>query len=137
MRCPAPNNESAAAFLRRIELKCLQQLGYILHNKHVQAAQSAVRDFFKKPSEVHLAESFDPAADAVIAPGDCLESLRACPDGFAKLAITSPPYNIGKAYEKAAELDTYLAVLNPIIEELMRVLSPHGSVCWQVGNYVE
>ncbi len=103
----------------------------------MQAARSTEQDFFKEPSEVRLAECFDPAVDAVIAPGDCLESLRSCPNGFAKLAITSPPYNIGKAYEKAAALDAYLASLNPIIEELMRVLSPDGSVCWQVGNYVE
>jgi len=103
----------------------------------MQAARSTEQDFFKEPSEVRLAECFDPAVDAVIAPGDCLESLRSCPNGFAKLAITSPPYNIGKAYEKATALDAYLASLNPIIEELMRVLSPDGSVCWQVGNYVE
>lgn len=103
----------------------------------MQAARPIERDFFKESSGVLLAESFDPAVDAVIAPGDCLKSLRSCPDGFAKLAITSPPYNIGKAYEKSAALDAYLAALDPIIEELMRVLSPEGSVCWQVGNYVE
>jgi len=102
-----------------------------------QAAQPAVRDFFEESPEVFLAESFDPAADAVIAPGDCQQSLRSCPDGLATLAITSPPYNIGKAYEKADELDKYLAALDPIIEELVRVVSPEGSVCWQVGNYVE
>jgi adenine-specific DNA-methyltransferase len=27
--------------------------------------------------------------------------------------------------------------LEPVIEELTRVLSPTGSLCWQVGNYVE
>jgi DNA modification methylase len=84
-----------------------------------------------------VASSFSPAADVVIAPGDCLETLLALPDGFAKLVITSPPYNIGKAYEKATALDQYLDLLRPAIEQIIRVLSPDGSLCWQVGNYVE
>ena len=84
-----------------------------------------------------IASSFDPQAQAVIAPGDCLKSLAKTPDGFAKLIITSPPYNIGKVYEKATKLHDYLAAIEPILDELVRVLSPEGSLCWQVGNYVE
>lgn len=84
-----------------------------------------------------IATSFNPCADAVILPGDCLNSLHTLPDSFAKLIITSPPYNIGKAYEKATDLGEYLNKLDPIIEELVRVLSSQGSLCWQVGNYVE
>jgi adenine-specific DNA-methyltransferase len=84
-----------------------------------------------------IAASFDPKAEVVIAPGDCLEILRASPEAFAKLIITSPPYNIGKAYEKVTDLEQYLAALHPVIDELVRVLSPEGSLCWQVGNYVE
>jgi adenine-specific DNA-methyltransferase len=83
------------------------------------------------------ASSFDANAQAVIAPGDCLKSLSKAPDGFAKLIITSPPYNIGKVYEKATTLHEYLAAIEPILDELVRVLSPEGSLCWQVGNYVE
>jgi DNA modification methylase len=84
-----------------------------------------------------IASAFDPNAEVVIAPGDCLSTLRTLPDGLAKLIITSPPYNLGKAYEKATELDAYLDSLAPIVDELVRVLSPEGSLCWQVGNFVE
>ncbi len=84
-----------------------------------------------------IASAFDPEAQAVIAEGDCLETLRGLPSGFAQLIITSPPYNIGKEYEKATHLDRYLHALGPIVDELIRVLSPSGSLCWQVGNYVE
>ncbi len=84
-----------------------------------------------------VAASFDPHAEAVIAPGDCLATLGTLPDSFAKLIITSPPYNLGKAYEKTAKLDCYLQSLDPIVDELARVLAPDGSICWQVGNYVE
>lgn len=84
-----------------------------------------------------VAASFDREADVVIAPGECLKTMRNLPDSFAKLIITSPPYNVGKAYEKTAELQEYLDALNPTIEEMLRLLSPEGSVCWQIGNYVE
>jgi DNA modification methylase len=76
-------------------------------------------------------------ATVVLAQGDALETLQRLPDGFAQLLITSPPYNIGKLYETRNELERYLAVLRPILEQLVRVLSPRGSLCWQVGNYVE
>jgi len=84
-----------------------------------------------------VASSFDPAAEAVIMPGDCLQTLGNLPEAFAKLIITSPPYNIGKAYEKAAPLNQYLESLNPVIDQIVRVLSSDGSLCWQVGNYVQ
>jgi adenine-specific DNA-methyltransferase len=84
-----------------------------------------------------IASAFNPEAEAVIAPGDCLKTLRNLPDEMAKLIITSPPYNIGKEYEKATNLDDYLNALSPVVDELVRVLSSEGSLCWQVGNYVE
>ncbi len=80
---------------------------------------------------------FDPNATTVILEGDATETLRTLPDGAAKLIITSPPYNIGKAYERATALDKYLDALNPILDELIRVMAADGSLCWQVGNYVD
>jgi adenine-specific DNA-methyltransferase len=86
---------------------------------------------------VEISQTFDPHARIVIVMGDSLETLRTLPDSLTKLVITSPPYNLGKAYEKARVLDEYLESLSPIVDELVRVLSPDGSLCWQVGNYVE
>jgi adenine-specific DNA-methyltransferase len=99
-----------------------------------------------KPSYAHeqplfgapsIAAEFSPEAEVVLAPGDCLETLRTLPRGIMQLIVTSPPYNIGKDYEKATELDRYLRALAPIVDELVRVLRNGGSLCWQVGNYVE
>lgn len=87
--------------------------------------------------QCEVAAAYDPAAEIVIAQGDCLKTLRELPDEFAKLIITSPPYNIGKVYEKATALPQYLESLAPAIEQVVRVLSPEGSLCWQVGNYVD
>lgn len=84
-----------------------------------------------------IAERFDPAGRIVVYPGDCLDLLRDCPDGLFGLIVTSPPYNIGKEYEKRLRLDAYLEQQAAVIRECARCLSPHGSICWQVGNHVD
>ncbi len=52
------------------------------------------------------------------------------------LIVTSPPYNIGKAYETRVGLETYLSWQREIISELIPRLKDTGSLCWQVGNFV-
>jgi adenine-specific DNA-methyltransferase len=84
-----------------------------------------------------VTSTFDRDAEAVILEGDAAETLRNIPAGSSKLIITSPPYNIGKAYEKATQLEKYLENLTPIVDQLIRVLANDGSLCWQVGNYVD
>jgi adenine-specific DNA-methyltransferase len=73
---------------------------------------------------------------AVLFEGDCLELLSGIPDESMHLVVTSPPYNLGKSYERKGGLDEYLQWQNRIIGECIRVLHPEGSICWQVGNYV-
>ena len=75
--------------------------------------------------------------DAVLACQDNLEFMRGLADGSMKLIVTSPPYNIGKQYEKRSSLETYLSDQERVIAECVRLLHPKGSLCWQVGNYVE
>jgi adenine-specific DNA-methyltransferase len=85
---------------------------------------------------IKISPSFQENADFVLFEGDCLELLPALPAGKVKLVVTSPPYNLGKEYEKRLSLDTYLEQQRRVIEECVRVLHPQGSLCWQVGNYV-
>jgi adenine-specific DNA-methyltransferase len=54
-----------------------------------------------------------------------------------QLVVTSPPYNIGKSYESKSSLDAYIESQAKVIAECVRVLSPQGSICWQVGNHVQ
>lgn len=68
---------------------------------------------------------------------DCLKALKIIPDKKFDLIITSPPYNIGKSYETKTSIEQYLKTQEEIIIELVRTLSPKGSLCWQVGNYVD
>lgn len=53
------------------------------------------------------------------------------------LVVTSPPYNIGKEYERQVPLEQYVDWQKRIIEKIDVRLKDTGSICWQVGNYVE
>lgn len=88
-------------------------------------------------NRLRLTSTFDEAADFTLFEGDCLELLPTIPDGLVKLVVTSPPYNLGKAYETRLDLDEYLDQQRMVIEECVRVLNERGSICWQVGNYVD
>ena len=74
---------------------------------------------------------------AVLACEDNLAFMQRLPDAAMKLIVTSPPYNLGKDYESRSPLDDWLAAQDRAIDECVRVLHPRGSLCWQVGNYVE
>ncbi|MFC1484120.1 DNA-methyltransferase [Candidatus Neomarinimicrobiota bacterium] len=53
------------------------------------------------------------------------------------LVVTSPPYNIGKEYEKKVEFKKYIEWQESIIELIIPMVHDEGSICWQVGNYVQ
>ena len=68
---------------------------------------------------------------------DALQFLRKQKNNSIKLIVTSPPYNVGKKYETVTSLNEYLDKMKPILKELVRVLSDDGSICWEVGNYID
>ncbi|MBI4669388.1 MAG: site-specific DNA-methyltransferase [Elusimicrobia bacterium] len=75
-------------------------------------------------------------SQVVLYEGDCLKFLATIPDASVELVVTSPPYNIGKAYEHKTQLDRYFSFQEAVIAECVRILSDNGSICWQVGNYI-
>jgi adenine-specific DNA-methyltransferase len=83
-----------------------------------------------------FSQNFEPGSDLVLYPGDTLELLKTIPNGLINLVVTSPPYNLGKEYESKKSLSTYLDQQEEVIQECYRVLQENGSLCWQVGNYV-
>lgn len=84
-----------------------------------------------------IASHFKPDFEAVVYEGDCLELLGEIPEGSIQLVVTSPPYNLGKEYESRLRLDAYLSQQREVITKCARVLRKGGSICWQVGNYVD
>jgi adenine-specific DNA-methyltransferase len=83
-----------------------------------------------------ISENFSPQNQITLFHGNCLELLKSIPNGSVQLVVTSPPYNVGKEYEKKSKLDEYLKFQETVIGECHRVLSNEGNICWQVGNYV-
>ena len=72
-----------------------------------------------------------------IACEDNLSFMSRFPDDSFQLIVTSPPYNLSKEYEKKVSLEAYVQGQEAVITECVRLLKPTGSICWQVGNFVE
>jgi site-specific DNA-methyltransferase (adenine-specific) len=56
------------------------------------------------------------------------------PDGSVHLTVTSPPYNVGKAYEEALDLPSYIDFLRNAFTEVWRVTAEGGRVCVNIAN---
>ena len=69
--------------------------------------------------------------------GDVEELLPNLPrDIRFDLVVSSPPYNLGKEYEPKRTFNKYIRWQADIIEATVERLNKNGSLCWQVGNYV-
>lgn len=61
--------------------------------------------------------------------GDCLEIMKNIPKNSVHLAITSPPYNVGKEYDNhndKMDYKEYLKWLKEVWKETKRILVPGG-----------
>lgn len=84
-----------------------------------------------------IAPTFDAAAQLVLYHGDTSNFIDTLPDESVQLIVTSPPYNLGKEYEDRVAIERYLEQQAQTIGKLVRILRPQGSICWQVGNFVD
>lgn len=69
--------------------------------------------------------------------GDCLEAIAAMPPESVDIVVTSPPYNIGIAYNSYADRRPradYLAWLTQVGHALNRVMRPEASFFLNVGG---
>lgn len=81
--------------------------------------------------------TYHPEAEIVLYNGDVNDYVASVPDNSVGLVITSPPYNLGKDYEDRVSIKEYLETQSQLLSQLYRVLKDDGSICWQVGNFVE
>jgi len=68
--------------------------------------------------------------------GDSRELIRKLPDKSIKMAVTSPPYNIGKNYGKYNDklpLEEWKELISDITKEMHRVLTEDGSFFMNVS----
>lgn len=90
--------------------------------------------FYLKPK---IDDSFSDDSNIILSCNDTLNFVKTIPNNTITLIITSPPYNIGKEYEKKIAIEKYLETQKNVIIELIRILKEEGSICWQVGNFID
>lgn len=90
-----------------------------------------------KGLNIETSNCYSTEHDVLLANCDVIEFLKTVPSETFQLIVTSPPYNIGKPYEKRQEFVDYLNWQKSIIKECVRTLKKGGSLCWEVGNYIE
>jgi adenine-specific DNA-methyltransferase len=104
----------------------------VRHSSVEQALQGSLSNQF----DIAIPTTFAPENIVTLYHGDCMEFLQTIPNESVQLVVTSPPYNIGKEYEEVLDIEVYKAQQRQVIEQCIRILKPEGSICWEVGNYV-
>ena len=62
------------------------------------------------------------------------EKMDELPNSCIHLAVTSPPYNVGKTYDQNLTLAEYRQLLKAVFSEMFRVLVAGGRACINVAN---
>lgn len=62
------------------------------------------------------------------------ENLKQIPDSSVNLMVTSPPYNVGKDYDKDLYLEEYVSMLERVFAETYRLLTNGGRACINIAN---
>ncbi len=103
---------------------------------HDSAPFYAGRLYHNQPQEqeAEYTENSLPAAylDTILCGNS--ENMSALPDNSVHLMVTSPPYNVGKEYDQDLSGPEYLAFLERVWAEVLRVLVPGGRACINIAN---
>lgn len=70
---------------------------------------------------------------ALIYEGDCLDLMRRVRGTPIHLTITSPPYNIGKEYERPRDVKDYIAWCGAWVKQIHDITSPAGALWLNLG----
>lgn len=123
-----------SSHLRPVEGLIITALHYRV--KHVET-HKGLKAMLLVHKEINVTKNYQENADAVLALGDTLDIVKTLPQKIFNLIITSPPYNIGKVYEKKQPLEEYLSWQKKVIIELSDKLADNGSIIWQIGNFID
>ena len=83
-----------------------------------------------------LGKPYFESDECAIYHGDCLELMKKIDKEAIELTVTSPPYNIGKEYEKSLPLEEYINWCKQWIKEIYRITKSDGTFWLNVG-YLE
>lgn len=68
---------------------------------------------------------------------DAASFLTNLPKASVDLMITSPPYFVGKEYDRSSSVADFEREIARTLECLRHKIKPGGSLCWQVGYHVK
>ena len=71
----------------------------------------------------------------VLFQGDCRALLAVLPESSVSLIVSSPPYFMGKEYDRSDRSEDFEKEHLELAPYLSRVLRPGGSLCWQTGMH--
>ncbi|MCH7996955.1 MAG: site-specific DNA-methyltransferase, partial [Chloroflexi bacterium] len=107
--------------------------GRIGHDSSVFYRGNLYQGLGEKPRAPYVETSIVPAhLDHIFCKSS--ESMEELPDHSIHLMVTSPPYNVGKEYDRDLSLDDYRGLLRRVFREVYRVLVPGGRACINVAN---
>jgi adenine-specific DNA-methyltransferase len=73
----------------------------------------------------------------VLFQGDCRAILAELPENSVDLVISSPPYFMGKEYDRSNRHSDFEEEHHALAPLLSRILKPGGSLCWQTGMHAD
>ncbi len=93
----------------------------------------------KGKNNIKITKNYSSKSNDTLYHGDRLKLINqiSLTGDKAELIVTSPPYNIGKEYETRTSLDEYIETQKQTITACMDILSDSGSICWQVGHFID
>lgn len=84
-----------------------------------------------------ISSGYSDHSTCVLILNDCIKAIKTLPSNSIDLTITSPPYFMGKEYDKSTKVEDFIQAHKTLLPEMLRVTKPGGSVCWQVGYHVK
>jgi len=94
-------------------------------HKHASHTLERIESVLGSPA--HRGEAY------LIYQGDCVKLMEALPQELCALTITSPPYNIGKEYERPRPVSEYLDWCELWIRQIHRFTKRHGAFWLNLG----
>lgn len=67
---------------------------------------------------------------------DAFDFIKTIPDESIDMVFTSPPYFMGKDYDKSKNYGDFLEEHKALFPEIVRITKEWGSICWQIGYHV-
>jgi adenine-specific DNA-methyltransferase len=80
-----------------------------------------------------LGKPYFEASNCLLYNGDCNELMRQLDPSIVDLTVTSPPYNIGKEYERSMPLEEYIEWCRSWINQIYRLTTATGTFWLNLG----